>query len=75
MFDTFISSLNFNLGYEIHDMYKIDGLDNNVMTAKYGEWKSDVGLRVLQSNIWRRRADFKGRQIRCRRIIIQNPKS
>ena len=61
--------LNFLLGFDIHDVYKIDGLDSNVMSAKYGEWKSDVGLSVLQSNIWRRRANFKGHPIRCVRIF------
>ena len=45
-------------------MYKIDESENNVMTVKYGEWKYDVGLMVLQRNIWRRRANFKGHKIR-----------
>ena len=46
-------------------MYKIDEADKNIMSAEYGEWKSDVGLKVSQSNIWKRRANFKGHRLRC----------
>ena len=54
-------------------MYKIDESESNVMSAKYGEWKSDVGLTVFQRNVWRRRANFKGHEIRYASFF--NPKS
>ena len=52
-------------------MYKIDESESNVMSAKYGEWKSDVGLTVFQRNVWRRRANFKGHEIRYAPIFDQ----
>ena len=61
----FYSINNFSdLGFDIHDIYKIDELDSNVMDIQYGEWTQDGGLEIFQRNIWRRRANFKGHHLR-----------
>ena len=55
---------NFEVGYDIHDIYKIDELSDVVMSVKYGEWNRNTGLTVHQPNIWRRRANFQGFNIK-----------
>ena len=57
------SLINCNVGFEIHDIYKIDELSDDVMNVKYGEWNKDTGLVVNHTNIWKRRSNFLGYNI------------
>ena len=38
--------------------------DENVMDVMYGEWEDDVGVTVFQNNIWRRRTNLQGHELR-----------
>ena len=50
--------------FEIHDVYKIDQQAENIETVRYGKWKKKIGLTIYDRNIWKRRSDLKGYNIR-----------
>ena len=59
-----IKTFSGNTIYNIHDIYKIDERSNEVEVRKYAEWKSSMGLEVIEQNIWKRRSDLRGNHLR-----------
>ena len=45
-------------------MYKIEKSSRKVELVKYGNWNIDDGVSVQETNIWKRRSNLKGHQIR-----------
>ena len=59
------SGMNVLPRFGIYDIYKIDEHSTNVITKEYGEWNPNDGiLLVYEKNIWKRRSNLTGRNIR-----------
>ena len=48
----------------INDIYKITSNEKEVRTVNYGRWVSGQGITAFKWNIWERRSDFKGHNLR-----------
>ena len=49
---------------EVYDVYKVNENSEDVKTATYGYWERQKGLMIIEKNIWRRRHNLLGHQIR-----------
>lgn len=56
----------------IRDIYKIDENSKEIATVNYGVWTPNKGLRIVEPNVWIRRSNFKGHQLRYFSSIYQN---
>ena len=50
--------------YSIIDIYRIDEFSEDVDIAEYGSWNPIQGLQIYESDIWKRRSNFKGNHLR-----------
>ena len=50
--------------FDIYDVYKVHENSDDVKTAAYGYWERQTGLMIIQKNIWKRRHNLSGHQIR-----------
>ena len=51
-------------GFDIYDVYKVNENSEDVKTATYGYWERQTGLMIIEKNIWKRRHNLLGHQIR-----------
>ena len=50
--------------FEIRDIYKIDQFSNNIEIVSYGRWNPAQGISISEENIWIRRSNMKGHELR-----------
>ena len=50
--------------FEIRDIYKIDQFSNNIEIVSYGRWNRAHGISISDENIWIRRSNMKGHELR-----------
>ena len=55
---------------EIRDIYKVDEYAETVLMVDYGQWNPRTGLTILEENIWRRRSNLQGNNIRYFLVIM-----
>jgi hypothetical protein len=64
-----LKSLSYMLGvsdgkFKIFDEYKLHEHADKLMIVEYGEWDPNEGMTVYEEDIWKRRSNLKGHQIR-----------
>ena len=50
--------------FSIHDVYKIKESAGKAEIVEYGNWDIDNGISVKETNIWKRRSNLNGHQIK-----------
>ena len=48
----------------VQDVYKTEINSNNILKAMYGEWNSESKFSIIEQDIWKRRADLQGHNLR-----------
>ena len=48
----------------VQDVYKIDKDSQKLDNVEYGQWNRRDGMQVQKENIWMRRANMKGHQLK-----------
>ena len=48
----------------VQDIYKIDKDSQKIDNVEYGRWNRRDGMQVERENIWMRRANMKGHQLK-----------
>ena len=64
MRDKYLSFLITDGNFEIRDIYKIDQFSNIIETVSYGRWNRSHGISISEENIWIRRSNMKGHELR-----------
>ena len=67
-----LKSLDFNLipdngepkSIVIHDVYKTETNSKTILNVLYGKWDSNSNLSVIEPDIWKRRSDLHGHNLR-----------
>ena len=54
----------------IRDIYKVDQYAETVLVVDYGQWDPATGVTILEENIWRRRSNLQGNNIRYFLVIM-----
>ena len=48
----------------IQDVYKMDKNSKSILTERYGTWDQKKGLKVFEPDIYKRRSNFNGFQLK-----------
>ena len=64
MRDQYLSFLIIDGNFEIRDIYKIDQFSNDIEIVAYGRWNRAHGISISEENIWIRRSNMKGHELR-----------
>ena len=64
MRDKYLSFLITDGNFEIRDIYKIDQFSDNIEIVAYGRWNRAHGISISEENIWIRRSNMKGHELR-----------
>ena len=64
MRDKYLSFLITDGNFEIRDIYKINQFSDNIEIVAYGRWNRAHGILISEENIWIRRSNMKGHELR-----------
>ena len=48
----------------IHDIYKTETNSKRILKVPYGKWDSNSNLSVIEPDMWKRRSDLQGHNLR-----------